>query len=148
MPSIFSPRVNNAASLIAAFLAGQAVMFGMVALLRPTPAGAQTQPATDPGVINAKTIVLHSDPGGAGMELSAVGASGGPAVSFFDSAGLSRMQFNVDAKGKPTIILRDKKGAVALGVGLDNDTPVIAVRTADGKMANIPLPGEAPTDKP
>jgi len=148
MPSICSPRVNNAAGLVAAFLAGQAVMFGMVALLRPTPAGAQSQPAADPGVINAKTIVLHGDVGGPGMQLSAVGASGGPAVSFFDAAGLSRMQFNVDAKGKPTIILRDKKGEVALGIGLDNDAPVIAVRTPDGKMANVPLPKEALADKP
>jgi len=141
-------RSTHTAGLIGAFLAGQAVMFGLLGLTRPTAAGAQStnaaQIAADPGVLTAKAIVLRSDPNGPGIQLSAVGASGGPVVSLFDAAGLSRMQLTVDAKGKPTVILRDKGGAVALGIGLDNDEPVIAVRTPGGKMAAVPLPKEAP----
>ncbi len=139
-------QVHNTAGLITAFLAGQAVMFGLVVLLRPLPAGAQAAPVGDPGVVTARAVIVRDDPNGAGMQLSSAG--GEPRLSFFDGAGNNRLQLSVSAKGKPTVIFRNKAGAVALGVGLDNETPTIGVLTADGKMVTLPLPKESTPAKP
>lgn len=125
------------AKLVTAFLGGQLVMLGLVWLARAQPAAADGD-----AVLTAQTLVLRKDPRGAGIQLSATGAGGNPSVSLFDDAGVSRIQMSLDTKGKPTFVLRDKTGVVALGIGLEDNRAIIGVRNAKGALVPVPLPKE------
>ena len=133
--SSFSPDVR----LCAAFFAGQITLLGMIALLRPPIVHAQTEPQA----VTAPALVVRKSVDGAGIQLAAVSAGGGPSLSFFDAGGASRLQLSLDAKGTPTVILRGKTGKTEIGIGLKDDQPIVAVRGADGTMQTVPLPGES-----
>lgn len=60
----------------------------------------------------------------------------------FDKEGIARLQLTVDGSNRPLIILRNKAGKVALGIGLDNDKPTISTLSDQGKMVSVPLPKE------
>jgi hypothetical protein len=114
-------------------------MLGLVCLLRPYPAQADGAPAA----VEAEAILLRKSPGGASLQLYGTGAAGGPSISFVDATGKARMQMSVDANGRPVLLMRDKAGQIALGVGLENDEPTVAVRGAKGgALVKLPLPKE------
>lgn len=154
MPSS-SPRRFDA-RMVAAFFAGQAVMLGLVCLLRPYAAHADNPakssptaltsaaepPPTTSGAFEGEALMLHKGTGSGSLELYGEGAGGGPSISFRDAKGDTKMQISVDATGRPVILMRDKAGKLALALGLQNDEPTIAARGAKGNLVTVPLPKE------
>lgn len=131
-----TPWLRQRLSLVAAFVAGQAVMLGAMMLLHGKPAEAQTSKT-----LVAETLVLRTTPTGSALVMSAP-LLGDPYIALTDALGRTRLQLQLK-RGQPSVMAFNINGQAIALIGDDGSgNGVVAVADRRGRLK--PLPTEQP----